>query len=312
MKKNSLDHANLKTSSYQGTCITIGNFDGVHVGHQTLLSRTIDKAKDKNLLPVVVTFWPHPLIVLAGAHAPSLLITQYERHSLFKSQGIKLMLELSFNKDLASLSPEEFVQDVLCPLQCRELVIGYDFSLGKGRAGNYDVLQALGKQYGFDVERLEPVIVNNAVVSSTRVRNLMRQGNAWEVQSLLGRHYHLEGTVIHGHGRGEGLGFPTANLEIGETLIPKIGVYATWVQIVGENKLWPAVTNVGFVPTFDNKELTVESFILEGRPELYNKRMRLYFVQYIREEQRFENIDMLKERIAKDVFLAREILNMVK
>ncbi len=296
---------------YEGTCITIGNFDGVHVGHQALLQRTVQKAKEQNLLPVVLTFWPHPLVVLASSRAPSLLNTQSERHELFEKYGIGLVLEVNFTRELACLSPEEFIQHVLRPMECRELVVGYDFSLGKGRSGNFDVLQQLGEEYGFAVERLDSVIVKDAVVSSTRVRNLVRTGEVWDVHALLGRHYYISGAVIHGYGRGEGLGFPTANLEVGNALVPRVGVYATWVQVMGSGeKPLPAVTNVGYVPTFGNEALSVESFILEGKPDLYDKEIRLSFVQYIREEQQFSHIGELKERIAKDVDLARNILEV--
>ncbi len=295
---------------YHGTCITIGNFDGVHVGHQALLRRTVEKAHELKLLPVVVTFWPHPLAVLAPLRAPALLATREEKHRLFADSKIGLVLELNFTRELAALNPEEFIQQVLCPLECRALVVGYDFSLGKGRAGNYEVLQSLSEKYNFAIERLNPVIVQDAVVSSTRVRNLVRTGNVWDAQALLGRHYYLDGPVIHGYGRGEGLGFPTANLEVGSTLLPHEGVYATWVHVGRTEKALPAVTNVGHVPTFGNDALSVESFILEGKPDLYDKNIRLSFVQFIRHEQQFSHIGELKERIAKDVALAKDILEV--
>ncbi len=308
--------AQKKLHDYKGTCVTIGNFDGVHVGHQALLHRTAKKAAEHKLLSVVVTFWPHPLAVLAGGtRAPALLLGQDERYTLFIINGIDLVLEMTFTMDLAALSPEEFVQHVLAPLECRELVIGYDFSLGKGRAGNFEVLQQLGKNYGFGVEQLAPVIVNDAVVSSTRVRNLVRQGEAWEIHPLLGRYYHLDGPIIHGYGRGDGLGFPTANLQVGSTLVPKIGVYATWVTVCEDyledsGVTYPAVTNVGYVPTFGNDALSVESFILQGKPKLYDVQIRLSFVQYIREEMQFAHVGELKERIAKDVEIAKEVLHI--
>ncbi len=299
---------------YKGTCITIGNFDGVHFGHQKLLHRTVEKAKEHHLLSVVITFWPHPLAVLAGGmRAPSLLLGQDERYSLFISNGIDLVLEMPFTLDLAALSPEEFIQKVLMPLECKELVIGYDFSLGKSRSGNFDVLKKLGVKYQFDVEQLSPVIVNDAVVSSTRIRNLVRQGEVWETYALLGRYYHLDGLIIHGHGRGHGLGFPTANLDVGISLVPKVGIYATWVSVKDDYWKEPylsyaAVTNVGYVPTFENLTLSIESFILDGNPQLYDTHIRLSFVQYIRNEQKFSSMDELKSRIAKDVTLAKEIL----
>ncbi len=289
------------------TCITIGNFDGVHVGHQSLLRRTLEKSTQYKLLPTVVTFWPHPLAVLAGMHAPALLTPQTERTRLFAAHGIALTVELPFTRELAGLNPEEFVQHVLVPLNCRKLVIGYDFSLGKNRTGNLEVLQALGEKYGFSVEQMPPVIALDAVVSSTRVRDFIRAGDVWDLQALLGQYYSIEGKVIRGHGRGEGLGFPTANIQTDYATLPRQGVYVTWVSGVAENTL-AAVTNVGFVPTFDNKELSIESFFLDGKYNVYGQDIRLFFVQRIRDERRFSSIDELKERIAKDTEIARNIL----
>ncbi len=292
----------------QERVITIGNFDGVHMGHQALLGRTIEKALQYKLTPTAVTFWPHPLTVLAGNRAPALLMTQEERTRLLACHGIELTIELPFTRDLAALSPEDFIQKVLVPLKCRQLVIGYDFSLGKGRSGNFDILQALGDAYQFTVEQLSPVIVNDAVVSSTRIRNLVRSGDMWDIHPLLGRYYHLDGHVVHGHGRGSGLGFPTANLSTNHTFLPKQGVYATWL-VNTEQQALPAVTNVGFVPTFGNDNLSIESFILEGHPNLYGQDIRLCFVQRIRDEQCFANIGELKNRITKDVEIAKDILS---
>ncbi len=297
----------LADSAHMGTALTIGNFDGVHMGHQALLARTLEKAAQSKLVATVVTFWPHPLLVLAGARAPAMLMTKEDRLRRFAAHGIGLTLEMPFTKNIAALSPEEFVQMVLVPLQCRQLIIGYDFSLGKGRVGNFEVLQELGLRYGFAVEQLAPVIVNDAVVSSTRVRNLVRSGDMWDIHPLLGRYYQLEGQVVHGHGRGTGLGFPTANMCTKHAFLPKEGVYATWLVDSCQNPL-PAVTNVGFVPTFGNDDLSIESFILQGEHNLYEKDVSLHFVQRIRDEQKFAHVGELKERIAKDVALARDIL----
>ncbi len=303
--------------NFDGTCITIGNFDGVHMGHQALLRRTLQKAQKHNLLPVVVTFWPHPLTVLAKAYVPSLLISKQNRAKFIEEQGIKNILELKFTQEIASLSPKDFIKQVLCPLHCKELVIGYDFSLGKGRSGNFELLQILGKDFAFEVERHPPIIMHNAVVSSTRIRQMLRTGEVYEAEALLGRYFHLEGKVIHGFGRGEGLGFPTANLAYEPTMIPRHGVYATLLTILksADNTdslplcSFPAVTNVGYVPTFGNKDLSVESFILHGNPDLYGATIRLSFVQYIRAEQQFAHVLELKNRISKDVLLAKEILD---
>ncbi len=313
--------AQKNTHGYAGTCVTIGNFDGVHMGHQALLRRTAQKAQEHNLLPIVLTFWPHPLTVLASAHAPFPLTEREDRAKLVMSHGIGAVLELEFTKDIAALNPDEFIQKVLCPICCKELVVGYDFSLGKGRTGNFEILTELGTLHGFNVERLAPVILHNAVVSSTRIRNMVRTGEVYEIEALLGRYYYLDGSVIHGYGRGEGLGFPTANLEVGQTLVPKLGVYATLLSVLNSPKnalgeaqtplcTYPAVTNVGHVPTFGNNALSIESFILQGNPVLYGAKVRLFFVQYIREEQQFANIGELTKRIAKDVQLSKEILDI--
>ncbi len=307
---HSLNNLDILPATCAGTCITIGNFDGVHVGHQTLIRRMIEKAAQQKLMPTVVTFWPHPLTVLAGSRAPALLISQEERAQLFAALGVNLSLEIPFTKELAALNPEAFVNTVLVPLRCRQLIIGYDFSLGKGRAGNVHVLEELGKKYGFTVEQLSPVIERGAVVSSTRIRNVVRSGDMWEAQALLGRYYHIEGSIIHGYGRGKGLGFPTANIAAEQVLLPRQGVYVTWATLCdSENSTaLPAVTNIGTAPTFDNAAMSIESFLLAGGEDMYGKRLRLSFVQHIRDEQRFENIDELTCRIAKDVALAEGIL----
>lgn len=289
-----------------GSCVTIGNFDGVHLGHRTLIQRVILKARRCNVPAVVVTFWPHPLHLLAGKHAPPLLTNQEERRRLLRQLGVDILLELPFNRALAALTPEDFVRAVLVPLRCRELCIGYDFSMGKGRTGNAAVLAALGETYHFTVEHLAPVIVHDAVVSSSRMRDLMRSGDVWELSAVAGRFHALAGTVEHGHGRGAQIGFPTANVAVRSMMLPKTGVYATWMT--RQSHLWPSVTNIGVNPTFGNNTLSVESFLLDTHEDLYGAEVTLHLVQRLRDERRFNSADELKARIAKDVELARGIL----
>ncbi len=317
-------HLDSLHADFAGTCVTIGNFDGVHVGHQHLLQRTRNKAQEQGLLSVVVTFWPHPLQVLAGMRAPTLLMSQERRLQYIEQHAIDITLEMPFTLPLASLSPEDFVRTVLAPLCCKELIIGYDFSLGKGRAGNFDVLCDLGRTYGFRVEQLSPVIVHDAVVSSTRIRNHIRAGEMWDARILLGRAYAIEGRVVHGHGRGKGLGFPTANLQSDAALIPRHGVYATFISLQSNPSVHlSAVTNIGLVPTFGNNSMSIESFILDGLEEyekdnegkacteidLYDEHITLAFVQGIREERHFANVQDLQKRIERDIELAQNILD---
>lgn len=289
-----------------GVCATIGNFDGVHVGHRVLVARTRYTAARRGMPCMVVTFWPHPLNVLAGRHAPPQITTRAERALLLERLGVDLLLELPFTRELAAFTPEKFLRELLLPLGVKNLLIGYDFSLGKGRAGNYDVLRALGVQLGFGVEQVPPVIVNGAVVSSTRVRDLLQKGDVWELRPLLGRFHFLSGPIVHGYGRGGGLGFPTANLEPPDVLLPRRGVYATWAAC--GDAVWPAVTNIGVNPTFGNDRVSVESFLLDAKVDIYDREMRLHFVQRLRDEQRFPSLEALKERISQDVGLARRIL----
>lgn len=292
----------------KGTCVTIGNFDGVHAGHRKLIARTMQKAAARGLRSVVVTFCPHPLRVLVGPHTPP-LITDYEQKlDLLEGLGLDLTLMLRFTRELAALEPEEFVRTVLVEgLRVRELVVGYDFTLGKGRKGNAELLAQLGGKYGFGMEQLDPVIINDAVVSSTRIRDHIRAGEMWDVRPLLDRFYAVRGKVVHGMGRGSRmLGFPTANIDPRDELLPKPGVYASWVEIDGE--IHQSVTNIGHNPTFGNDKLSIETHILDYDKDIYGWDIRVAFVQRLRDEKKFSGIAELVAQITHDVALARQIL----
>lgn len=191
----------------QGSCVTIGNFDGVHIGHQRLIARVRDRAVSLGLPSVVITFEPHPLRFFTGKKTPPFITMPDHKAELIGGLGIDHLLCLEFNQPLASMAPEDFVRRILVEgLNVRELVIGYDYAFGKGRAGNYALLSVLGKQWGFGVEQLEPVLVDQAVVSSTRIRDLVEAGDVWAVRPLLGRFYRVAGTVVHGQDRGAAAG----------------------------------------------------------------------------------------------------------
>lgn len=292
-----------------GSCVTIGNFDGVHLGHQRLMARTCAKAKKSGLVSVVVTFDPHPMTVLLGQQkTPPFITSTSQRLKLIEQQGPNVALVLEFTRQMAALEPEEFVQRYLVEgLAMREMVIGYDYAMGKGRKGNYELLSALGRQIGFGVERLDPVIAGGAVVSSTRIRDLIQSGNVWDARPLLGRFFEVQGEVVDGMKRGASkLGFPTANLRLEGTLLPKPGVYAVWAELDGET--FQAVANVGDNPTFGDTGLTLEAHILDFNRSIYGQRLSLQFVQRLRSERKFESIEALKARIADDVRLGRVIL----
>lgn len=206
------------------------------------------------------------------------------------------------------MSPEDFVRRILVEgLHVRELVIGYDYAFGKGRGGNYSLLTRLGQQWGFGVEQLEPVMVDQAIVSSTRIRDLVEAGDVWAAKPLLGRFYRVSGTVVHGQNRGGRLlGFPTANMHLVDELFPKTGVYCCWAELDGE--LHQAVANIGYNPTFGNDVLSVEVHIMDLNEDLYGRALKVHFVQRLRGERKFSGLDELKAQIGKDITLARTIL----
>lgn len=291
-----------------GSCVTIGNFDGVHRGHQKLIRMTCDRARARGLSAVVVTFDPHPLRVLVGPETPPFITLTAQKIDLVGKLGPHAALVLPFSRAMAALTPEQFVKTYLVDgLHVKDLIIGYDYHMGKGRAGDYETLNALGKKYGFAVERIDPVSLGGAIVSSTRIRDLVQAGKVWEVRPLLSRFYQVAGTVVHGKGRGgKQLGFPTANLALDDELVPRLGVYAVWVGIDGD--LHQGVANVGVNPTFGNNEISVEAHLLDFDRDLYGSFIRVHFVQRIRNERKFASLDELKNRIALDCDLARTIL----
>ncbi|WP_319542530.1 bifunctional riboflavin kinase/FAD synthetase [uncultured Pseudodesulfovibrio sp.] len=292
-----------------GSCVTIGNFDGVHKGHQKLIELSCSRAKARGLTSVVVTFDPHPLRVLRSDKTPPFITLTEQKLELISQHGPQVCLLLEFTMEMAKLSPEDFVKKYLVDgLGMKEMIIGYDYHLGKARAGNFETLSKLGEKYDFTVDRLDPVSIDNAVVSSTRIRDLVQAGTVWPVRSLLGRFYQIKGEVVHGMNRGgKLLGFPTANLKLVDELFPKPGVYAVWVEV--NKEVYMGVANIGKNPTFGNDVLSVEAHILDFSGDIYGADIRVHFVQRIRDEKKFNGIEELKDRIAKDVELGRQLLS---
>lgn len=292
----------------QGSCVTIGNFDGVHIGHQRLIARVRDRAASLGVPSVVITFEPHPLRFFTGRKTPPFITLYAQRAELIASLGVDYLLNLEFNQVLADMAPEAFVRQILVDgLLVRDLVIGYDYAFGKGRSGDYALLSVLGRMWGFAVEQMEPVMVDAAIVSSTRIRDLVEAGDVWSARPLLGRFYRVAGTVIHGQNRGGRLlGFPTANVHLLDELFPKIGVYCCWAEVDGQ--VHPAVANIGYNPTFGNTILSVEVHILDLNADLYGRQLKVHFVQRLRGERKFASLENLKIQISKDIALSRTVL----
>lgn len=234
-----------------GAFITIGAFDGVHRGHQKLIGELARAAQASGMMSVVVTFHPHPAVVLRGIETPYYLTSPDERARLFGLLGIDWVVTLPFTREMAQESASSFVARLHTTLGLRELWVGYDFALGRGREGDIPFLRRLGAELGYTVHVTTPVLVDNQSVSSSQVRALVAEGDVRSAAGLLGRHYGFTGLVVHGDGRGRSIGIPTANIQPWEgQLLPRTGVYATWVWVGGLRR--PAVTNVGYRPTFDN------------------------------------------------------------
>ena len=301
--------------SARGSVVTIGNFDGVHLGHQRLIGRTVRAAAEKGLRSVVITFEPHPLRVLLGDNGPCLLMPPRRKLALLSALGADVTLALPFNRETAELSPEIFVRRTLVEgLGVRHLVVGYDYAFGKGRRGNAALLGKLGRDHGFTVEELGPVEVEGRIVSSTRIRAAIADGCLEEATGLLGRPHSVEGIVAHGRNRGGRLlGFPTANLHIGEDLLlPKTGVYAVRAELCGPGDTVPefidGVANVGRNPTFADEGLRVETHLFDFSRDIYGRFLRVNFPARLRDEVTFSGPEELKKQIQRDAEAARELL----
>jgi riboflavin kinase/FMN adenylyltransferase len=288
--------------------LTIGNFDGQHRGHHALLRTVMQTAASLNGTPMVLTFDPHPVKVLAPGADLRLLTSPDEKLARFREAGIAEVLFLEFDRAFAALSPDEFVMRVLRDgIGVREIFVGEHFAFGKGRAGRLADLIRLGQQAGFRVHPVQPVRVDGEVVSSTRIRTLIQAGNVRGAARCLGRAYELGGTVIHGDHRGQALGWPTANLRLPEgRVIPADGVYAAAAHWRGQ--AFDAVAYIGTRPTFGAGERLLEVYVLDQQANLYGEDMRVQFVDHIREDLTCRSAEELAARIELDVQQARGAL----
>ncbi len=294
-----------------GAVATIGNFDGVHQGHREIFRRIVSEAKRRNSVSMVVTFTPHPMKIIDPEKAPRLLNTYAEKERLIAASCVDILVEIPFDHSVASMLPEEFVQKILVEkLRIAHLVVGYDYSFGRDRGGDAVLLTAIGRRERFTVETVEPVLRDAAVSSSTQIRKLLSAGEVAAVIGPLGRNFTLEGRVIHGVGRGKGLGFPTANLLTEKEILPRPGVYAVKVRF--GDQMYDGVMNIGFNPTFGTERISLEVHILDFSADLYGEMLRVYFVERLRDEQVFASVDQLVLAIREDICRAREILQHSK
>jgi len=307
-----VEHIDKIEKPYNNAVITIGNFDGVHIGHQALFHEVIEKADAIDGTSIVMTFEPHPVRVLKqNGHPP--LITLYEQKvELIESSGIDVLICIPFTLEFAAISAEEFVKDILLTrIGMKAIVVGEDYTFGKNRKGDIKLLQTYAKNYGFEVIVADWILALNKSpdrISSTRTRELVIEGRVAESQKLLGRYYQIRGVVTTGRNRGGRLlGFPTANIILHDELCPKTGVYAVTVEF--GSKTHKGVANIGYSPTFDDHVFSVEVHLLDFNENIYDRKIRVNFIQRIRDEKKFSNISELSDQIKKDIVKARKILS---
>ncbi|NIS61545.1 MAG: bifunctional riboflavin kinase/FAD synthetase [Proteobacteria bacterium] len=292
---------------FRNPVLTLGNFDGVHLGHQNIFKAVKEEAQKIDGEAIVFTFDPHPLKVLAPERCPPPLTPFKKKLMLMEMVGVDVIIVATFDFDLAKITPETFVERILVDkIGAKKILVGYNYYFGKDRRGNVEMLIRLGRQFGFEVKVVEAVKVNDTPVSSSKIRELIQCGEMRQAAQLLGRNYRLIGKVIWGTGRGKELGCPTANLEIPNGLYPKTGVYA--VEVILGNKTYPGVANVGYNPTFGENPLSVEVHILDFTRDIYGEEIQLIFLERIRDEEAFEDPDSLVRQMRKDIDVARRIL----
>jgi riboflavin kinase/FMN adenylyltransferase len=292
------------------TLFTVGVFDGVHIGHRHLLTKLRDNARQNGWLSGVITFKSHPETVLSSGSQLPWLDDLDNRISQIKSLGIDIVITLSFTPELMKLSSREFMQLLREHLKVRGLIIGPDFALGKDRQGNAGQLGTMGKEMGFSVEVVPPLLIDGEVVSSSLIRQALSQGNMPKANKLLGRAFSISSKVITGDQRGRTMGFPTANLEIKpDQAAPADGVYVT-IAYTNDEPL-PSVTNIGVRPTFGGGKRLIETFIIDHEAELHGQRFRVEFIDKLRDEKRFNSAEELKAQITTDVEQAKKILSNI-
>ncbi len=288
-------------NSLEKTVVTIGTFDGIHIGHQKILKDLIEAAKKENKKSVLLTFFPHPRMVLQKEVTIQLLNTIEEKASLLEKMGLDYLIIHPFSKEFSRLTALDFVRDILVnQLNTSRLIIGYDHHFGKNREGNIHQLKEYSSLYDFNVEEIPAQDIDNVSVSSTKIRNALQEGSLKTANNYLGYNYMLNGTVVNGKSLGGKIGFPTANLEVKETykLIPKTGVYI--IKTVIDSVLFYGMMNIGFRPTVSGKDQTIEAHLFNFNKDLYGNNLRLELLYFLREEKKFDSIDDLIVQLKLD------------
>jgi len=288
--------------SWQKSVVTLGVFDGMHLGHRALIERTIRRATEIGAAPLLVTYHPHPDLVLGKRNEDhgTEIFTLDEKLALLQEFQLEAAVFLEFTKELSQTTAEDYLKHFLIDrLRAKVIVIGYDQKFGKGREGDYQFLKDRESNYDFVVDQIDPVEFENEIVSSSRIRRMIRGGDVASVQPILGRYFFITGIVVRGFRRGHEIGFPTANLDITRTkILPSTGIYRGWCERGGQ--FYRAMISIGYNPTFENKTLSVEAHLLDFDDEMYGETIRIHFYDRTRSEEKFETIDALIEELNRD------------
>lgn len=293
---------------YKDVILTIGNFDGVHIGHQKIFRNVVERSKALRGTAMAITFEPHPMQVLSPEGGVGVLTPFDEKARLMEFYGIDVLLCINFDKEFANMMPDDFIKDVIVNrVTAREVIVGHNYAFGRGKSGTTELLRRRGKKYGFKVRVIRNARLLGDIVSSSRIRNLIGAGRVGEASRLLGRPYMVEGRVIRGAGRGGRLlDVPTANIMTPEEIVPKEGVYAVKVGL--EGAMLDGVANIGMNPTFGTGQMSYEVHIFDFSGDLLGRSLRIYFIDRLRDERVFPDIDSLRENIMSDIKLAKKVL----
>ncbi|WP_066436276.1 bifunctional riboflavin kinase/FAD synthetase [Chryseobacterium sp. CCH4-E10] len=293
-------------TSQKPLALSLGMFDGVHLGHKSIVDELIKVGSENNLETAVLTFWPHPRFVFNPNENLKLLNTLEEKQFLLEKCGIDTLFLKEFDEEFRNLTGEEFVRQILVDkLNIKYLIIGYDHSFGKNKSGNFELLQKLSGELGFEVERMEAINIHENNISSTKVRNALLAGNIKEANEMLGYYYSVSGTVVHGKKLGRTIGYPTANIETDPIkLLPKKGAYI--VEVFIKDELYKGMLSIGTNPTVNGEKLTVEVYILDFEGDIYDEKITVAFRDFLHDEIKFEGLEKLIERLDEDKKLTEE------
>lgn len=287
----------------EGSYVALGSFDGIHMGHMSLINKTVELAQKNNAKSIVYTFKNHPREVINKDASIELLMDNDEKYNVLKENDIDIIKFQEFSKDFMQKSSEEFVRDLVEEFNVKGIVVGFNYRFGYKNSGDVNLLEKLSTKYNYELYVMPAFTYNNLVVSSTEIRNLIKEGSIEKANIMLGRAYTLHGTVERGKQIGRTIGFPTANLKYNfKKILPKEGVYYT--EVLVNNTLYKAITNIGNNPTVNGSKITVESYLLDFDEDIYDKEIKVYFLKYIRGVHKFNSLDELREQLQKDKIFA--------